>query len=77
MRRIHELLLDGDAQSYNRLGFTYTEGSVNAWLLHPDSQHSEQAVTVTRDQVNALKIYLEEIEQHMDDAHSTSREAKQ
>lgn len=75
MKRIHELILnDGDAQSYNRLGITYTEGSVNAWVLHPDSQHSEQAVTITRDQVNSLKTYLEEIEQHMDDAGSTARE---
>lgn len=69
MKRIHELLLnDGDAQSYNRLGLTYTEGDTGVLLLHPDSQHSEQSTPLSRDQIAALKVYLEDIEQHLDDA---------
>jgi len=46
IRRTHEFLLDGDAQTYNRLGFRYTEGDAFVELLHPDSQHGEQAVQV-------------------------------
>lgn len=58
MSRTHEFLLAGDAQSYDRLGFRYTEGEQFVRLIHPDSQHSEQEVRVPLDAVRELQRYF-------------------
>jgi hypothetical protein len=68
VQRTHELLLDGDAQSYNRLGFRYTVGDVGLEMLHPDSQHSEQTLVLTHEQVSALGLYLSEVDALMSNA---------
>lgn len=58
MSRTHEFLLAGDAQTYNRLGFRFTEGEQFMRLLHPDSQYSEQEVKVSLDEVRELQRFL-------------------
>lgn len=58
MNRTHEFLISGDAQTYDRLGFRYTEGEEFVRMLHPDSQHSEQEVQVPLDVVRELQRYF-------------------
>lgn len=59
--RTHEFLLDGDASSYNRLGFRYTEGQPYAAFYRPDSQHSEQESKVPYDDLAGLEKFLTEV----------------
>lgn len=61
MQRTHEFLLDGDAQSYNRLGVGYVESSDRATLYHPDSQHSEQTVVLWKSEIEQLHQFLGEV----------------
>ena len=61
-QRTHEFLLSGDAQSYDRLGFRYTEGDRHIELIHPDSQHSEQKTNLVFDEFQSLLSFLQEIE---------------
>lgn len=68
MTRTHELLLTGDAQTWDRLGWRYTEGSPNVVLLHPDSQHSEQSYPMSLEQVGACAEYFRQVHAMMLDA---------
>lgn len=58
MSRTHEFLLAGDASTYNRLGFRYTEGEDFVRLIHPDSENSEQEVRVPLSDVRELQRYF-------------------
>ena len=60
-QRSHEFLLDGDAATMSRLGFSYTEGQMYATFYRPDSQYSEQESKVPYDDLAALAKFLTEV----------------
>lgn len=59
--RTHEYMLFGAEDTYDRLGFRYTEGKRVAWLYHPDSQHGTQVKELSLDEMQGLLRFLEEV----------------